>query len=142
MELNKIADVFSVNHDDIIVNIEKEGSELNIDIEIEYLARYLEISFSLIRYKIAGFLKLEFIDCDNNRYENISDIKKMELGILEAEIGEDENIKIKVDSYEIPYGELYLWGNDIKIYDQNNCEVEYDKLIEICKNYWSNFNSK
>jgi tricorn protease-like protein len=66
----------------------------------------------------------------------------MELGILEAEIGKDENIKIIVDTYEIPYGELYLWGNDIKIYDQNNCEVEYDKLIEISKNYWNNFNRK
>jgi hypothetical protein len=57
MKLEKIANIFSINHDGTIVNIEKEGNELNVDIDIQYLAQYFGNSFSLIRYKIIGFLK-------------------------------------------------------------------------------------
>jgi hypothetical protein len=141
MELDKIIDVFSINHDGTIVNIRKEKNDLNIDIDIQYLAQYFEKSFTIMKYKIKDFLKLEFIDCDNNKYENISEINKMELNIYEAELGEDGNIIINVWSDKIPYGKLFLWGNDIKIYDQNNSEIEYNKLIEICENYWDNFSN-
>lgn len=142
MELKKIMNVFSINHDGKIVNIEEEMNDLNIDIELEYLAKYFDKTFSLIKYKIMNFKKLEFIDCDNNKCDKISEIKNMKLNIYEAEIGKNKNIIIKVWSDKIPYGELYLWGTDIKIYDQNNCEIEYNKLDEICERYWDNFHNK
>jgi hypothetical protein len=139
MELEKIMNVFSINHDGIIINLEEEINDLNIDIEIEYLAKYFDKTFSIIKYKIMDFKKIKFIDCDNNKYDKISEIKNMELSIYKAEIGKNENIIIKVWSDKIPYGELYLWGNDIKIYNQNNYEIEYSKLQEICEKYWHNF---
>ena len=142
MELEKIMNVLSISHDGTIVNIEKETNDLIIDIKIEYLAQYFDKSFSRMKYKIIDFIKIVFIDCDNNKYEKISEIKNMGLSIYEAETGNNGNIIIKVWSDKIPYGEINLWGNDIKIYDQNNCEIEYNKLKGICKKYWDNFNEK
>jgi hypothetical protein len=66
----------------------------------------------------------------------------MKLSIYESEIGENENVVINVWSNTIPYGKLYIWANDIRIFDQNYCEIDYDKLDKICENYWDNFSNK
>ena len=139
MNLEKIRDVFCINHDGTIINLEKSGNDLNVDIDIKYLAECFDKSFHIIKYKILDLKKVELISCDNIKYEDINQIKNMELSIYEAEIDINENVKINVWSEIIPYGQLYIWANDIKIFDQNNCEIEYSKLCDICEKYWRNF---
>jgi HD superfamily phosphohydrolase len=145
MNLKKIVDVFSINHDGTIINIEKENNDLNIDIEINYLANYINKSFTIIKYKIINFKKMELIDLVNYiKYENITEIKSIEVNINNAEIGEDENIIIHIwsEKNKIYEGKLYLWADDIKIFDQDNHEIEYYKLNEICKKYWNDWKKK
>jgi hypothetical protein len=140
MNLENIVNIININHDGIIVNIEKENNFLNIDIEIAYLTKYINEEYTLFRYKIIEYKEIELIDCDNNIYNDINEIKNMKLNIIEAKIGNDNNIVIGVWAHKkVPYGKLYLWANDIKIYDQNYCEMEYNKLDEICKKYWDDW---
>jgi hypothetical protein len=138
MNLEKIRTVLSINHDGTIMNIEKENNDLNIDIEIEYLAELFNKTFSLMRYKLINFNKIEFIYGDN-KCKNLSDIKNMELDIYDAKIGENESVIVQTcsDKDNIPYGELFIWADDIKIYDQNYCEIEYSKLFD--KKMWDDW---
>ncbi|MDR1179614.1 MAG: hypothetical protein LBK44_03850 [Spirochaetales bacterium] len=137
MDLDKIADIFSINHDGKIIKLEKKDNILEIKVEIAYLAELRNNTDKILNYKISGCSGLKFVDiCENSKiYTNIQEIEKMELTILEAK-RRDNIIIIGVCSQKCPYGELQLCANDIIIYDQNNGEIKYSELKKMAKEYW------
>ena len=52
MNLERIMNVININHDGIILNMEKENDDLKIDVEIGYLAKYINETHTLLRYKL------------------------------------------------------------------------------------------
>ena len=136
MNLAKMVKVFDQSHDGVIVNFEKETNDLNIDVRIKYLAKHINETYDLLRYKIISFKHFEFSADAKNVCFDISEIKKMELAIIDAEIGFNHSLLVNVHNKIITKGKLYIWANyenDIKIYDQSNKEIEYDKFIDICR---------
>jgi len=136
MNLGKMIAIINQNHDGAIVNVEKETNNLNIDVRIKYLAKHIDETYSLMKYKIINFIKIEFKFDDKTEYEEIDVVKKMGLIIYSAEVGKERSLLIKVRSTENNYGKIHIWldeQNDIKIYDQTDSEIEYDRFIRLCK---------
>ena len=138
-----ISNIFSINHDGVIINIEEENEALAIQIEIEYLAELRASEHKTFVYKLLEYSNLKFIDiCNENKtYTNIEEIKQMELTILESGI-RDEKIIIGVCSHKSAYGELEFMTNGVMIFDQDNVKMEYTELQEIAKKYWENWSKK
>ena len=136
MNLGKMVDIFGNNHDGIIVNLENELDNLIIDVKIKYLAKNFDTTFELLKYKIINFKRLELsIDAKYSCFD-IDEIKKMQLSIINAEIGFNHSLLINVWNRTILKGKLYIWSyyqNDIKIYDQNNEEIDYEVFCSICR---------
>jgi hypothetical protein len=135
----KIAKILSMNHDGEIIELNQENDHLNIKIKIRYLAKMINEEYTIMNYKLVGYSRLEFVNFkeNNRKYDNIKEIAKMELIILNAKKNKSR-ICINVCTTNNEYGKIYLWTDDIIIYDQNNIEIEYNELYEICKKYWNN----
>jgi hypothetical protein len=136
---DKIIKTLCLNHDGVITEIRHENNQLNMKIEISYLANMINEDYTIMKYKLLGYSKLEFINCEENnkKYTNIDEIEKMELTILDAKKIK-KGICINVVTSNDKYGIIFLLADDIIIYDQNNIEMDYNELYEICKNYWNN----
>ena len=139
INIDKIIKTLCLNHDGVIMEIRHENNQLDMKIEINYLANMINKEYTIMKYKLLGYSKLEFINCEENnkKYTNIDEIEKMELTILNARKIKNE-ICIDVVTSNDKYGQVYLLADDIIIYDQNNIEMDYNELYEICKNYWNN----
>ena len=136
MNLGKMIKVLDNNHDGIIVNMEKEINDLNIDVEIRYLAKYIDETFAIMKYKIINFREIKFLLDDEIGNCELNEIKKRKLVIQDAEIGKNHSLLINVWHNTSRKGKLYIWANyenDIKIYDQKNNEIEYDRFLSICR---------
>ena len=138
MNLGKMVSIFCNNLDGIIVNIEKltenNMENLYIDVKIKYLAKHLDETHDRIKYKIINFKRMELSVDAQTSYYDMGIIKKMQLSVIDAEIGFDHSLLINVWNRTISRGKLYIWAdyqNDIKIYDQNNNEIEYSAFNNI-----------
>ena len=139
MNLGKMVKIMNLNRYGSIVNIQKEKNNLVIDVNIKYLAKYIEKTYSIMKYKIINFMEIEFNVNGIPKYEKIDEINNEKLTINTAEIGKKHSLLINVWSETIEHGKLYIWANyenDIKIYDQKNNEIEYDRFIDICSQKW------
>ena len=135
MNLGKMVKIMNLNHEGSIVNIQKEMNDLVIDVNIRYLAKYIEKTYSVMKYKIINFREIGFNVNGKPKYEKTDEISNEKLTINTAEIGKKHSLLINVWSETMEYGKLYIWAgyeNDIKIYDQKNNEIEYDRFIDIC----------
>jgi hypothetical protein len=137
--MGKIVKTLTLNHDGKIIEMKHKDNQLYIKIEIGYLAKIINKDYTVMNYKILGYSKLEFINCyeNNKKYTNIDEIEKMKLEIINARKIRN-NICINVVRNQSQEGKIYLWADDIIIYDQNNIEMDYNELHKICEKYWNN----
>jgi len=135
MNLGKMIEVFCNNHDGHIIDIEKENNALNIYVQIKYLARNFGEKYNIMKYKIINFEKIE-LNVLAKKYEEIDEINNITLVIINAEVGKEHSLLINILVNGTSLGKLYIWAgkeNDIKIYDQENNEIEYSKFNNYCR---------
>jgi hypothetical protein len=137
--MEKIVKILTLNHDGKIIEMKHKNNQLNIKIEIGYLAKIINKDYTVMNYTILGYSKLEFINSyeNNKKYTNIEEIGKMKLEIINARKRKN-NICINVVKNQSQEGKIYLWADDIIIYDQNNIEMDYNELHKIGEKYWNN----
>jgi hypothetical protein len=142
--LEKIADVFSINHDGVIIKLEQINSSLNIQVDIQYLASVKNSQNRILDLKLLECSNFKFVDfIDNNKiYRDIKMIQEMELSIINAEVKENIIVVGVSCNDECPYGELQFSAKDIVIFDQNGVEIEYTELIAMAKEYWGRLAKK
>ena len=131
----KMVKVINNNHDGSIVGIREEPDGLAIDVKIKYLAKRINETYSVMRYKIINFRKIELNVNGKTVCEKTDKIKNAGLVINTAEIGKEHSLLINIRSEAVKHGKLYIWTNyenDIKIYDEVYNEVGYEKFIGIC----------
>ena len=136
MNLGKMVNIFDNNHDGIIVNLGKQFDNLLIDVKIRYLAKKFDQTYELLKYKIINYKRLELSVDEKHSYFDIDEIKKMQLTIINAEVGFNHSLLINVWNKTITKGKLHIWSNynnDIKIYDQSDNEMEYETFNAICR---------
>ena len=130
-----MVNIFNCNRDGVIVNLEKELDDLIIDVNVKYLAKNIDETYELLKYKIFNFKRLELSVDAKHSYFKINEIQKMQLTIISAEIGFNHSLLINVCNETVIKGKLFIWSsynNDIKIYDQRNKEIEYKTFNDIC----------
>ena len=135
MNMWKMVKVINNNHDGSIVNIQEETDGLAIDVKIKYLAKRINETYSIMRYKIINFRKIELNVNGKTVCEKTDKMKNAGLVINTAEIGKEHSLLINIRSEAVKHGKLYIWTNyenDIKIYDEVYNEVGYEKFIGIC----------
>ncbi|MDR0524338.1 MAG: hypothetical protein LBG90_00515 [Spirochaetaceae bacterium] len=140
MNNEKIVNILAINHDGTIIKIVPENYNLNIQVEIQYLANMINEKYTIMNYKLLEYSKFVFIDIykNNKIYTDIDEIAKTELSIGYTRY-ENNNIIIDVFSSDCPYGQIHLMANDIIIYDQNDIEIDYEQMIKMSEEYWNNF---
>jgi hypothetical protein len=143
--LENIRDIFSIFHDGAIIKWEKQGSGIEIIVEIPYLTKMICKSyewFSLTLYDVnqmafetwphAGTVKPWLIN-------NLDDIFKLELEILSAELENNlQKITCNQHSTEFEYCGGYLRFScvDAAVRDPSGKEYSIDDLDKICNEYW------
>jgi hypothetical protein len=142
--LVKIAHVFSINHDGVIIKLEQINSSLNIQVDIQYLASVKNSQNRILNLKLLECSNFKFVDfIDNNKiYRDIKKIQEMELSILTAEVKEKIIVVGVFWNDECPYGELQFSAKDILIFDQDGVEIEYMELIAMVTEYWGSLAKK
>ena len=136
MNLGKMVNVFGNNRDGIIVNLEKDSDDFIIEVKNKYLAKNFDAASESLKYKIVNFKRLVLFVDEKYSCLDIDVIKKMQLTIIDAEIGLNHSLQINVCSRTIIKGKLYIWSdwnNDIRMYDQSNNEIEYETFNAVCR---------
>jgi hypothetical protein len=131
------ANIFNIFHDGTITELCHINNDIELTIEIAYLAELINSSFR--------FFKVRLIKCEKCIFElwaeesqiidNLDKIKNLELEILEAKL-EDYLLKV-VCAHEIePGGILTISTEDILVYDESYQAISYEELDRICGLYW------
>ena len=143
--LENIRDIFSIFHDGTIIKWGKQGSGIEIIVEIPYLTQIICKSyewFSITLYDVnqmdfetwphAGTVKPWVI-------KNLNDIFKPELEILSAELENNlQKITCNQHSTEFEYcgGHLRFSCIDATVRDPSGKEYSIEDLDKICNEYW------
>ena len=138
MQNDKQIDVFNIFHDGTITKIFNSSDNIQLKIEIKYLAEIINEKFN--------WFYCELVDCEEflleiwgDEKEYTSDLDTMiayELEILDAHLSND-GIFVSCRSDEIIGGNLLIKARNIKIYDESKKTISLDELANICHRYWS-----
>ncbi|MBM7573646.1 hypothetical protein [Aquibacillus albus] len=120
MQNDKQIDVFNIFHDGTITNIFNSSGNIELKIEIQYLAEIINEKFN--------WFYCELVDCEEflleiwgDEKEHTSDLNTIiayELEILDAHPSND-GIFVSCRSDEIIGGNLHIKARNIKIYDES-----------------------
>ncbi|AIQ45080.1 hypothetical protein R70723_03540 [Paenibacillus sp. FSL R7-0273] len=127
-------------HDGTITAIEQETGILTLRVEIGYLARMIDPSYSHFIYKFVNLREFYYEAWDMGKAEQERDIAKlvsMELEINEV-IQEEDCIKI-VCLCDLPNnsgGHLYIRADDLNVYDEVHNNLSFEELHRITLAYW------
>lgn len=145
---NIIARVFNILHDGSIVACELKDKNLEITVQIEYLAEMIHPSFKKFYIVLNNCSNVSFLPWPKNEKEEgtpINDLKVIntELDILNA--GTNANaieIMCQVDgSTELIGGILTFTAEQILIFTEDNKQITVDELQKIAEQYWTNLKS-
>lgn len=145
--LNKIATVFSIFHDGVIVNHNSLTNGIELTVECQYLVELINANFTKFYLRLNDVTLLEFETWMNSAVlksqlqTTSSDIFKTELEILSAEIKEGAvEVCCSQNNHEFNYsgGILKIVAKKITVYCENKKEISIERLCAIGNSYWKN----
>lgn len=138
MKKDNQIDIFNILHDGTIIGISNGSGNIELKIEIQYLAEMINEKFN--------YFYCELIKCERFLLEIWSDKKDYtsdwntiiayELEILDAHTS-NKGISVSCRSDEIIGGNLHIKSRNIKIYDESKNEISLNELAHICHRYWN-----
>lgn len=140
MTLENQAKAFSIFHDGSINNLTRIRNDIELIIEIQYLAQMINPKFTIFKCNLENCTKFEYHtwSIENGLIDNLDILTKLDLEIYDAKVVND-SIKIICFSDDKDYsGDLVIIADDIIISDENNQVITLSKLTELCKLYWGN----
>ncbi len=142
MVLENQADVFRIFHDGSFAKVIRNQDDVELIIEIQYLAELINPNFSLFKVQLKNCTKLEYHEWgkEHSIIDDLNILGALYLDINGAEVI-DNYISVTCfcfSSDETCGGDLVVVTQNILIFDENDQEVIFDKLYEIGKTYWNN----
>ena len=147
---DSLSDIFSVFHDGSIARYSANGRDLDLDIEILYLAERVNPAFRSFHVSLQNVQDLSFstwpkeLGVEPSVLRSPARIFIHELGILSGQV-DGEQIKVICDqsSAECDYcgGELYFSANSATVTDEAGQEYSIDALQQLSKEYWDEWSN-
>lgn len=140
LSLKDQVDIFDIFHDGIIIAFTNENGNINLEIEIHYLAELLNPQFNSFKVQLLGCKKFSYKAWDEGAtpITDLPSVNMLSLGILSAKANADGSIVVSCWNNELG-GELTIKTDDIIIYDQSNQLIDLPFLAELCDRNWSSF---
>lgn len=144
MVLVNQADIFCIFHDGSFSSFIRNQGDVELTIDIQYLAELINPKYSMFKVKLRNCTKLGYhVWGEEHRIvADLNTLDKLDLEIANAEV---MNNYVAVKCYsavESCGGDLVFMTDDILIFDEGGQEISLDKLDEICKLYWSSDHKK
>jgi|SRR5581483_6118355 len=146
-----LSEIFSIFHDGVIVSHRINGDDLELEIDIQYLAERINPNFTKFFLKIhkANNFKFEAWwkdeKADHSVLSDLGIILGKEPDILSGEI-KDGVIEVALNqaSAECDYcgGTLSFQADSASVLDQGHKEYALIELGQICKEYWDEWDKK
>lgn len=138
---NIIARVFNILHDGSIVACELKDKNLEITVEIEYLAEMIHPSFKKFYIVLSNYSNVNFTPWPVKKEEEPA--INAELDILKTDSDTSAiEIMCQVDnSKELIGGILTFTATEIIIFTEDNKQITVDELQKIAEQYWTNLKS-
>ena len=143
--LQNIGEVFNLMHDGRITEARYDESELNLRVEIRYLAEVVDDSFKFFFVTLVNCRSMAFKpwDSDGTVMTDSTRIFDAKFDILEARVNRNyvEISCTLTPESAMPYrgGEIIVSAGGIQVYDQDLNRVEVTDLKKISRRYWKNF---
>ncbi|MES2297505.1 MAG: hypothetical protein V4582_10705 [Pseudomonadota bacterium] len=146
-----LCDIFSIFHDGEISHFAVDGANLDLEVEIMYLAERVNPNYRRFRVSLQNVKNLSFQTWPKDPHmvpvtlSSPKHIFKPELEILSGEL--DGNL-IKVicnqalPSCEYCGGELYLQADHAVVRDEGDREYSIDDLRNLSKDYWDEWSKR
>jgi hypothetical protein len=139
-----IETVFSLMHDGVILGARYADQELNLKVEIPYLADIIDPGYSHF-YMTLGQCRLVVFKPWNAKVESLTDPKiifSQPMNILEARpVGRCVEIGCSLlerkDSYK--GGVLLIEAGSIQVFDEDFVRFSTDDIKAVARRYWKNF---
>jgi hypothetical protein len=145
MHAEAVAQVFSIFHDGSVVGCQRIGDDLNLDIEIEYLAQRVAPEYGGFSVSILGARDFSFTTWPKHAeqpaaiFSDPMEIFGSEPEILSSKI-KDGFIEIALNesSRNVDYsgGILRFKADGIRVLDEGGYECGVETLGKICQEYW------
>jgi hypothetical protein len=139
MNRKKIIDILTQFQEGIIEELKLSEGDLNVKIECSHLAGLLRPGYSHFYVVLKGTRDVYFHPWDEEDIivTSIRDIQLFKPDILNVEYYEQDFIKIYSNCEHVySGGNLYLWAEDIKVYDEELNPVYLEQLAELSDRYW------
>lgn len=136
-----ILDLFTILHDGSIVELVKVDSQINIKIEIDYLAKMIREDHDHIFLLIDNPKNMIFIPWSDEQgsITTMEEISHLELEILGCDTENDKYIihcHCDEKRHEYPGGDLVLDFTEFIVKDQEGKTIGLQKLRTLANNYW------
>ena len=140
-----VRDIFSIFHDGSIVEWKQKGSDIELIVEIQYLAERVCKSYDRFSVVLHNIKEISFETWPHTKevspwvISDIHEIFKPELEILSAETEEGlHKIICNQHSTEFEYcgGNLKFSCVEAEVKDQGGKEYSIEELDKICNEYW------
>ena len=149
--LEEIAEVFSIFHDGGVDGVRPSGSDVEIEIDISYLAKRVDESFSFFLVQLHECTVLRFVpwgEEDGARPSSIvatEPVESLDLEILSATV-ESEAVHVLCLAHaggeSIRGGVLELSVAALTVLDERRCPMTLAALGEVSDGYWADWRKK
>jgi hypothetical protein len=146
-----LSEIFSIFHDGEIVNYASDGSDLELKVEIMYLAERVDPDYRSFQLRLHNVRDINFETWPKDsaaepaKLFSIPQIFEPELEISGAE-PEGDSIKIicNQSSPQCEYsgGTLLLQADYALVTDEGGKEYSLEELRQICSGYWSDWKNE
>lgn len=138
-----LSEVFNLLHDGVIVEGMYEGQQLNLKIEIPYLADIINPDYSWFYLTLNGCSSVHFEPWDERQTQILSStaIFSQRINILDAQMqGERLLISCSVVGKKTSFGggRLIIEAESIKVFDEDLIATSLEDLKGLAAKYWKN----
>lgn len=141
---NIIARVFNILHDGSIVECTLKDKNLELIVEIEYLAELIHPTFKKFFITLRDCTNVSFLPWPKDKEANTTNdltLINNELDILQTKTNANTiEIMCQVtDSDELVGGILAFTAAEVLIFTEEKKQITVDELQKIAEKYWTNF---
>ncbi|MES3025338.1 MAG: hypothetical protein V4857_27500 [Pseudomonadota bacterium] len=149
--IEDLSDIFSIFHDGEISRFSMEGDNLDLEIEIMYLAKRVSPSYRKFQVSLQHVQNISFrtwpndLESEPATLSSLSHIFKAKLEILSGGSSGDFLTVIcnqASPSFEYCGGTLYLLADHAFVEDEGGLEYSIDDLRKLSKEYWDEWSKR
>ncbi len=149
--VENISGIFSIFHDGSIIHYASNGSDLELDVEILYLAERVNTNYQTFHLTLRNVRDLVFkawskdFSAEPDLRLSLTQIFDPELGILSSSSAGDV-IEVVCDIYsqtcDCNGGSLLFKADSAVVTDEGDKEYSIEELCQLCDGYWSDWEKK